>query len=194
MHHFRSFNRFILIGLALLGLSVSSAHAALVTGLQNVDIDGTLYDVTFHSRATTRFNQLWAVNGAGSVVLGGTLFDGAPAFWGNVTAADAAAAAILLEYESLDLSSTFYGIGGSFYIPYALVSGFPVYSTKHLVVDIVHCGTSVDPLCIVDPNSDTTPWASFAVSAVPVPAAVWLFGTALIGLVGFSKRKSGIAA
>ena len=27
------------------------------------------------------------------------------------------------------------------------------------------------------------------VSAVPVPAAVWLFGTALIGLVGFSKRK-----
>jgi len=24
---------------------------------------------------------------------------------------------------------------------------------------------------------------------VPVPAAVWLFGTALIGLVGFSKRK-----
>lgn len=27
------------------------------------------------------------------------------------------------------------------------------------------------------------------VSAIPVPAAVWLFGTALIGLVGFSKRR-----
>lgn len=26
-------------------------------------------------------------------------------------------------------------------------------------------------------------------SAVPVPAAIWLFGTALIGLVGFSKRR-----
>jgi ABC-type antimicrobial peptide transport system permease subunit len=24
---------------------------------------------------------------------------------------------------------------------------------------------------------------------VPVPAAVWLFGTALIGLVGFGKRR-----
>ena len=34
----------------------------------------------------------------------------------------------------------------------------------------------------------------FSPSAVPVPAAVWLFGTALIGLVGFSKRKSRIAA
>jgi hypothetical protein len=28
-----------------------------------------------------------------------------------------------------------------------------------------------------------------APSAVPVPAAIWLFGTALIGLVGFSKRR-----
>jgi len=29
---------------------------------------------------------------------------------------------------------------------------------------------------------------------VPAPAAVWLFGTALIGLVGFGKRKARIAA
>ena len=27
------------------------------------------------------------------------------------------------------------------------------------------------------------------ISPVPVPAAVWLFGTALIGLVGFGKRR-----
>ncbi|MCP3671855.1 MAG: hypothetical protein GY814_15775, partial [Gammaproteobacteria bacterium] len=27
-------------------------------------------------------------------------------------------------------------------------------------------------------------------SPVPVPAAIWLFGTALIGLVGYGKRKS----
>lgn len=38
---------------------------------------------------------------------------------------------------------------------------------------------SADPMLLVALNS----------SAVPVPAAVWLFGTALIGLVGFSKRK-----
>jgi hypothetical protein len=29
---------------------------------------------------------------------------------------------------------------------------------------------------------------------VPIPAAVWLFGTALIGLVGFGKRKARAAA
>ena len=36
---------------------------------------------------------------------------------------------------------------------------------------------------LLDPSS----WSQ--VNAVPVPAAVWLFGTALIGLVGFSRRK-----
>jgi hypothetical protein len=30
---------------------------------------------------------------------------------------------------------------------------------------------------------------SLTVSAVPVPAAVWLFGTALLGLLGFGKRR-----
>ena len=32
-------------------------------------------------------------------------------------------------------------------------------------------------------------WTSMEVSAVPVPAAVWLFGSGLIGLVGFARRK-----
>jgi hypothetical protein len=34
-----------------------------------------------------------------------------------------------------------------------------------------------------------TAFSPGGISPVPVPAAVWLFGTALIGLVGFSKRK-----
>ena len=33
---------------------------------------------------------------------------------------------------------------------------------------------------------------NYIVSAVPIPAAVWLFATALIGLVGFSKRSKGV--
>jgi hypothetical protein len=36
-------------------------------------------------------------------------------------------------------------------------------------------------------------WSAQPVGAVPVPAAIWLFGTALIGLVGFGKRKSKVA-
>jgi hypothetical protein len=29
-----------------------------------------------------------------------------------------------------------------------------------------------------------------SVSAIPIPAAVWLFGTGILGLIGFSKRKT----
>jgi hypothetical protein len=37
--------------------------------------------------------------------------------------------------------------------------------------------------------NDYSHWAEYgAVSAVPVPAAAWLFGTALIGFIGFSRR------
>lgn len=32
-------------------------------------------------------------------------------------------------------------------------------------------------------------FADWQVSPIPIPAAVWLFGSALIGLIGFSKRK-----
>ena len=44
------------------------------------------------------------------------------------------------------------------------------------------------------PNPPTGPtsiinWNATAVSAVPVPAAVWLFSSGLIGLAGFAKRK-----
>ena len=33
-------------------------------------------------------------------------------------------------------------------------------------------------------------WDNMEISAVPVPAAVWLFGSGLIGLVGFARRKN----
>ena len=39
---------------------------------------------------------------------------------------------------------------------------------------------------------DTDGTLSYGVSAVPVPAAVWLFGSGLIGLVGVARRKSNL--
>jgi hypothetical protein len=46
-------------------------------------------------------------------------------------------------------------------------------------------------------NGNGGAWARFEaraqpLSSVPVPAAVWLFGTALIGLVGFGKRRKTV--
>jgi hypothetical protein len=36
-----------------------------------------------------------------------------------------------------------------------------------------------------------TGFSGLSVAAVPVPAAVWLFGSALAGLIGFGRRKAG---
>jgi hypothetical protein len=36
--------------------------------------------------------------------------------------------------------------------------------------------------------------ASLSVAAVPVPGAVWLFGSAVAGMIGFGRRKASIAA
>jgi len=54
--------------------------------------------------------------------------------------------------------------------------------------------------CVAGPFGDcvnATYWAyefdnsgTWSVSAVPVPAAAWLFGSGLLGLIGFSKRKA----
>jgi len=38
-------------------------------------------------------------------------------------------------------------------------------------------------------ESDNHAYGNVVLSPVPVPAAVWLFGTALIGLIGFGKRR-----
>ena len=49
---------------------------------------------------------------------------------------------------------------------------------------------SANPLAqLRDDSTNDYALAAASVSAVPIPAAVWLFGTALIGLVGFSKRR-----
>lgn len=40
------------------------------------------------------------------------------------------------------------------------------------------------------PASETTTWAVWAPSAVPVPAAAWLFGSALLGLGALKRRKT----
>ncbi|MFK8014478.1 MAG: hypothetical protein AB8G17_03400 [Gammaproteobacteria bacterium] len=41
-----------------------------------------------------------------------------------------------------------------------------------------------------DPFSAGSWSANVTVSAIPIPAAVWLFGTALAGLLGFAKKRS----
>ena len=62
-------------------------------------------------------------------------------------------------------------------------SMFTATSTLSLL-SLNNLGTN-NPIVFVDNVSLT----EIDISAVPVPAAVWLFGTALVGLIGYGKRR-----
>lgn len=182
---------------ASLAVLSTQAHAALVTEILGLDIGGTRYDVTFHSQAS--FQNLWDADG--DWVFGdgdGATFNNAPTFWNNAAAAYLAATAIMnalgssditleadtnpdlprpesdsfmVPYEQLDLSKGLYvGLWQDQYEP----GSDGIYSNGNLPINSA--------------SLNYAPYASFSAS-VPVPAAAWLFGSGLLGLIGISRRK-----
>ena len=118
---------------------------------------------------------------------GASVFSSAPTFWGDVSGAIQARDTII---AALGLTSTTMGIYDGFAIPY----GGDADTATGISSD-------TDYFIYVAPGLNTTgpsytgvtselPFASFATSTVvPVPAALWLFGSGLLGLIGISIRK-----
>ena len=76
------------------------------------------------------------------------------------------------------------------YLPDYLVSAGWVLTTAYGINDLgVIVGAASNNS---DPNHVLT--AAFEVAPVPVPGAVWLFGSALAGFVGLGRRKQALAA
>jgi hypothetical protein len=206
MHHFRQLSRFILIGLALLGLFVSSAQAALVTEIRGLGVFGTMYDVTFHRDSS--FDDLWPWYWENEGEYNPTMaFNGsAPMFWDDSSRAVSATRAIMAYLGDTHWTAPSNVLYDGFFVPFSACScdlggiNGTTFTGVHKIYVMRDLYTE---LSADSPYGHTWHpfwpaagvYASFQeVSAVPVPASVWLFGTALIGLVGFSKRKSGIAA
>ncbi len=87
-------------------------------------------------------------------------------------------------YNMADLTGIFTG---------SLAAGESVTFETSLLASVNGPGFEVGGRATIgDPNNLTiTPGASstFSVSAVPVPAAIWLFGSGMLGLVGFARRR-----
>ena len=67
----------------------------------------------------------------------------------------------------------------------AQIFGFGTQSARYIQFDVSNCP---------QPNGDPTLYCAigevaFSTSAVPIPAAVWLFGSGLLGLIGVARRK-----
>jgi hypothetical protein len=160
-----------MFALAALGPPVHAASihydGALVTAIEALDVGGTLYNVDFEAISYTTFP--------------GDIF-----FWaGDLGGASDAAVAInaLLNTNVPVPNGSINNIGVSFYL-IAWSGGFAVEGANSgppppadfFVFSTV---TEPDPLAL-------TAWS---LTPVPVPAAVWLFGSAL-GLFGWMRRKT----
>jgi hypothetical protein len=210
MLHIRLFNRFILMSLALIFSSASNASLidridfdpgaigygfdGIGLGIVDPVIDGNLLSVSNGSTSAIAFGNLIVPsyhdgdNGMNirfdfsSLVsaVGFDFFAMNPAILSIWDATDIQLESVVAPVTSLcgpaqsQALCGFVGVDhGSDLISYAIID-----TNGGIYVDniIYQSGVSAGPP-----------------SAVPVPAAVWLFGTALIGLVGFGKRKARIA-
>ncbi len=178
--------------LALLLLAITNTTlAATVTGISNLLINGTRYDATIHTSGS--FNDIWDSNGDGIFGNDASILNRAPTFWGDSDLAKQATQAVM---DALGLVDDW--------------SGAPKYTDEIATPYTFWVRSSTTAAMWQDGTSDTdvdmiwnaglylntdyaTPgvvaWVSYAPSAVPLPAAVWLFGSGILGLIGFSKRK-----
>lgn len=172
------------LALAVLLLAgINTASAAIVTGFSSLLIGTKYYDVTIHT--TGSFNSIWDIDGDGTFGEGdASVIDRAPTFWGDFLGAFYATQAVMTALGADDAWSAL-GFDGIL-TPYG--QGFAVADANRLpLLD------NVDLNYTFAPSDDTTVYGYAHVSyvevdPVPLPAAVWLFGSALAGL-GFVTRK-----
>lgn len=173
----------------LLGTNTASAATVIfgnggtnATGILGLDVGGTLYDVTFNLQSV-------AVEVYG--IFPGTFFP-----FTNQTDAGDARTAVADELDTAG-ATTIGVVGGGAtsdvfnigYDSFILGTGDGIQSVN-VARAINETGSTWDfaDFNQFTYNFDERAWAEFT-TVVPVPAAVWLFGSGLLGLIGMARRK-----
>ena len=188
----------------LIAMSIT-AQAAVINPISGLNIGGTLYNVTFHDQPGATFNALWDLNDNGVFGDDGSLFSTAPTFWGNEPGAIIAATAIMQSLGDAHATSSKTGAArDGFLIPWGIsIDNFDCAAVINSTGPQYVCAAADATALLVDTiisgptgrlDYDTFlvgffPYASFLSTSVPIPAAVWLFGSGLLGLIGISRRK-----
>ncbi len=161
-----------------------------VTGISGVVIDGNTYDATFHNTFATAdefvYTEAFAKSATEALL---DLFTGTGEFQG--TEPDLVTDVFVgSELDFVANITTIYEVGGN-----GDVLAWTFTNKGHFINDPLN-----DPLDVIgqsnnfDPTFDSpslayTEWSQ--VSTVPVPATVWLMGSGLLGLIGYSRKNKG---
>ena len=209
MLYLRSINRFFLFSLALLGLSVSSANAAMILQDQASigwtigysGVVGQTFEAEDAKISAIAFS-FYDVNGSATNTnenISMLLYDGIVNPGSLLhTETQLLTPGITNTFVDFNFSSVDLVVGSTYIaIVQALNNRWGVNVNQHtnntgpLSGKIDYLGGDAIYSGAIEPTLDLRFRVSpvSAVSAVPVPAAVWLFGTALIGFVGMSRRR-----
>jgi len=162
------------------GAATLSLSGTTVTGINNLEIDGQFYDGVFSTGA-------WNSNSFGFTSEQFAL-DASNALAGYLNSGDSDATNWLNDvYSTQQCTGTFC------YLITAFNSSVDAYLARILGGATWVGGITVD----ADHNSRAytfVDWSAASVSTVPLPAAVWLFGPALLGFMGFRRKAVDTAA
>jgi hypothetical protein len=156
----------------MLFLTGAPAHAFSVdldgtgtnaVGITDLDISGTAYDVTF---------ELIQAGAAGI-------------FFTSDPAAQAATNAINAALNSSPAVTIGSSTNLNYFVPYSAGGGNVEADQGSFIADTtwIRLGASLD-------DTDIVEMARFSPAVVPIPAAAWLFGSAL-GMLGWIRRRTG---
>jgi len=174
-----NFIKKLMLGVMVLGMNAGIANAQLITG--DMGMTGSF------TTAGTAFTLGSATGTSGSGLLGTTVGFGTDGIINNG----------VFDYDSFTPVIGVLGIGGWQFDMNTLLNettaddtaaGIWKFSGAGLLVDMGGEYEDTAATWILSANNVGSSY-SLTITAVPVPAAAWLFGSGLLGLVGIARRK-----
>ena len=149
-----------------------------ITGVTGLEVDGSIWDMTLHDGS---FDELFATMGT-------------DALYSNLFSLSATFQLIQFTNSnpvsdaSLFSGCTFF-YGCSLYTVYSYEPAVNAVFAHGDMVSLLSVDSHTQVVAAPGVNYTNQTYATWQMSSVPVPAAVWLFGSGLIGLIGIARRK-----
>lgn len=134
-----------------------------------VDLGGSSGVISAGTRINSHFVHSQSLTAPGAVSLSGSATFNAPIL------------GIIASANLLDASDSILSLAGTSY-----PTGLSTRSTEFTLGDSIAFAGNTVTLTL---NTGSNPDQLRVISAVPIPASIWLFGTGLLGMIGISRRK-----